>query len=218
MQCYGGHGYIRDNGVEQFVRDGRINQTYEGANGVQAMDLVGRKLAADGGRGVMGFFAELDAFISANEADEDLSAEVRRLLFVFEDIVKLDERAIQQVLREVDQKDLVVALRGSPEDVVEVMLSNMSERGATMLKEEMEIQQPRRRSDIDEAQGRVVAVVRKLDQEGTIVLAGEEDPLAIRPQVLAEALPHGRLQLLTGDHMSALADPRFTTSIVEFLA
>jgi pimeloyl-ACP methyl ester carboxylesterase len=51
-----------------------------------------------------------------------------------------------------------------------------------------------------------------------LVLAGEEDPLAIRPQVLAEALPHGRLQLLTGDHMSALADPRFTTSIVEFLA
>ena len=49
MQCYGGHGYIRDNGVEQFVRDGRINQTYEGANGVQAMDLVGRKLGRKGG-------------------------------------------------------------------------------------------------------------------------------------------------------------------------
>jgi pimeloyl-ACP methyl ester carboxylesterase len=51
-----------------------------------------------------------------------------------------------------------------------------------------------------------------------LVLAGEEDPLAIRPQVLAEALPHGTLQLLAGDHMSALADPRFATSIVEFLA
>jgi pimeloyl-ACP methyl ester carboxylesterase len=51
-----------------------------------------------------------------------------------------------------------------------------------------------------------------------LVLAGEEDPLAIRPQVLADALPHGRLQLLSGDHMSALADPRFATSIVEFLA
>jgi hypothetical protein len=50
------------------------------------------------------------------------------------------------------------------------------------------------------------------------VLAGEEDPLAIRPQVLADALPHGRLQLLAGDHMGALADPRFATSIVEFLA
>ena len=54
MQCYGGHGYIRDNGVEQFVRDGRINQVYEGANGVQAMDLVGRKLGRKGGAGADG--------------------------------------------------------------------------------------------------------------------------------------------------------------------
>ena len=54
MQCYGGHGYIRDNGVEQFVRDARINQTYEGANGVQAMDLVGRKLGAQGRRSAAG--------------------------------------------------------------------------------------------------------------------------------------------------------------------
>ena len=56
MQCYGGHGYIRDNGVEQFVRDGRINQTYEGANGVQAMDLVGRKLGRKGGAAPMALF------------------------------------------------------------------------------------------------------------------------------------------------------------------
>ena len=54
MQCYGGHGYIRDNGVEQFVRDGRINQTYEGANGVQAMDLVGRKAWPQRRRGATG--------------------------------------------------------------------------------------------------------------------------------------------------------------------
>ena len=56
MQCYGGHGYIRDNGVEQFVRDGRINQTYEGANGVQAMDLVGRKLGRKGGAAPLALF------------------------------------------------------------------------------------------------------------------------------------------------------------------
>ena len=58
MQCYGGHGYIRDNGVEQFVRDARINQTYEGANGVQAMDLVGRKLGRKGGAAPMALFAQ----------------------------------------------------------------------------------------------------------------------------------------------------------------
>jgi flagellar motor switch protein FliG len=107
--------------------------------------------------------------------DQDLAEQVRRMLFVFEDIVKLDERAIQQVLREADQKDLVLALRGVPDPVKEVVLANMSERGAAMLQEEMEIQQPQRKRDVDEAQGRIVAVVRRLEEAGTIVLSGGEE-------------------------------------------
>jgi hypothetical protein len=67
MQCYGGHGYIRENGVEQFVRDARINMVYEGANGVQAMDLVGRKLARKGGAAPMALFALLTGWIAENE-------------------------------------------------------------------------------------------------------------------------------------------------------
>jgi len=70
MQCYGGHGYIRDNGVEQFVRDSRINQVYEGANGVQAMDLVGRKLGRKGGAAPMALFALLTDWIGENEKTE----------------------------------------------------------------------------------------------------------------------------------------------------
>ena len=70
MQCYGGHGYIRDNGVEQFVRDARINMVYEGANGVQAMDLVGRKLGRKGGAAPMALFALLTGWIAENEKDE----------------------------------------------------------------------------------------------------------------------------------------------------
>ena len=77
MQCYGGHGYIRDNGVEQFVRDGRINQTYEGANGVQAMDLVGRKLGRKGGAAPMAFFGHVGGWLSENEADEKLAIYVK---------------------------------------------------------------------------------------------------------------------------------------------
>ena len=96
------------------------------------------------------------------------------MLFVFEDIAKLDARAVQQVLREVDQKDLVLALRGADEDVLSVVLENMSERGAAMLKEEMEIQQPQRKRDVDDAQSRVVAVVRKLEEAGTIVIGAAE--------------------------------------------
>jgi hypothetical protein len=77
MQCYGGHGYIRDNGVEQFVRDGRINQTYEGANGVQAMDLVGRKLGRKGGAAPMALFNLISGWLMENEKDEALTPYVK---------------------------------------------------------------------------------------------------------------------------------------------
>jgi alkylation response protein AidB-like acyl-CoA dehydrogenase len=70
MQCYGGHGYIRENGVEQFVRDARINMVYEGANGVQAMDLVGRKLGRKGGAAPMALFTLLTGWVGENEKDD----------------------------------------------------------------------------------------------------------------------------------------------------
>src|SRR5581483_3900113 len=96
--------------------------------------------------------------------------------FVFEDIIKLDDRSIQLVLREADQKDLSLALRGVSDEVKNRILGNMSERGAQMLLEEMEFQPPQRKRVIEEAQGRVVAIVRKLEEAGTIVLSrGEED-------------------------------------------
>ncbi|MGP9813923.1 acyl-CoA dehydrogenase C-terminal domain-containing protein [Rhodopseudomonas sp. NSM] len=70
QQVYGGHGYIAANGMEQFVRDARIAMIYEGANGIQALDLVGRKLPRDGGRAVMAFFAEVGAFAKEHGGDE----------------------------------------------------------------------------------------------------------------------------------------------------
>jgi flagellar motor switch protein FliG len=119
---------------------------------------------------------ERNVLDSLTEADEELAAEVRRLLFVFEDVVKLDDRSIQLVLREADQKDLALALRGVNDDVKERILSNMSERGATMLVEEMAYQPPQRRRVVEEAQGRIVAIVRKLEEAGALVLSrGEED-------------------------------------------
>jgi len=73
MQVFGGHGYIRDNGMEQFVRDARINQVYEGANGIQALDLVARKMTAKGGRATLTFFGKIDAFIKENENDAEMA-------------------------------------------------------------------------------------------------------------------------------------------------
>lgn len=74
QQMYGGHGYIGEWGMEQFVRDARIAMIYEGANGVQALDLVGRKLPANGGRAVMAFFNEVNTFLKENKDNEDLAA------------------------------------------------------------------------------------------------------------------------------------------------
>ncbi|MBY0563377.1 MAG: acyl-CoA dehydrogenase C-terminal domain-containing protein [Hyphomonadaceae bacterium] len=72
QQVYGGHGYIEEWGMSQFVRDARITMIYEGANGIQALDLVGRKLGANGGRAIFAFLKEIDEFIEANEADDQL--------------------------------------------------------------------------------------------------------------------------------------------------
>ncbi len=70
QQMFGGHGYIAECGMEQFVRDARIPMIYEGANGIQALDLVGRKLPKDGGRALMAFFAEVQGFVNAHKADD----------------------------------------------------------------------------------------------------------------------------------------------------
>jgi flagellar motor switch protein FliG len=119
---------------------------------------------------------ERNVLDSLSETDEELGAEVRRLLFVFEDITKLDDRSIQLVLRETDQKDLALALRGVSDEVKQRILSNMSERGAQMLTEEMEFQPPQRKRVVEEAQGKIVSIVRKLEESGAIVLSrGEAD-------------------------------------------
>src|SRR5581483_1497186 len=100
------------------------------------------------------------------ERDPELADEVRALLFVFEDILKLDDRAIQLVLKEVETRDVALALRGASDDVRDRLLANMSQRGAEMLREEMELMPPQQRRVVEEAQSKVVAVVRRLEESG----------------------------------------------------
>jgi flagellar motor switch protein FliG len=115
------------------------------------------------------------------KADSELAEEIRMLLFTFEDVVKLDDRSIQMVLKEVDQKDLAIALRGVSDEVRNRIFSNMSERGAEMLKEEIDFQPPQRKRVVEEAQGRIVGVVRRLEETGAIIISrgggGGEDAL-----------------------------------------
>ncbi len=79
QQVYGGHGYIEEWGMSQYVRDARIAMIYEGANGIQALDLVGRKLGLNGGRAVMALFKEIGDFCEENRSDENLSAYTKSL-------------------------------------------------------------------------------------------------------------------------------------------
>jgi flagellar motor switch protein FliG len=100
----------------------------------------------------------------------ELAEEVRGLLFVFEDILKLDDRSIQLILKEIDSKILALALRGATENVKERILANMSQRGAEMLSEEMEYMPPQRRRDVEGAQSKVVATIRALEDAGTLYI------------------------------------------------
>ena len=106
------------------------------------------------------------------EIDEpELADEIRKKMFVFEDILSLDDRAIQRVLRDVDNNDLAIALKGTTEDVQNVIFKNMSSRLAAMLQEDMEFMGPVRMKDVEEAQQKIVNIIRKLEDAGEIVFS-----------------------------------------------
>ena len=103
--------------------------------------------------------------------DPELAEEIRKKMFVFEDILLLDDHAIQRVLRDVDNNDLAVAMKGSNEDVQNAIFNNMSKRLAVMIKEDMEFMGPVRMKDVEEAQQKIVNIIRKLEDSGEIVIS-----------------------------------------------
>jgi flagellar motor switch protein FliG len=106
-----------------------------------------------------------------SENNPEIAEEVKKLMFVFEDIVTLDDRAIQQVLKEVDSKELSLALKGIGENVQNRIYKNMSERAAGMLKEDMQYMGPVRLKNVEEAQQKIVNIIRKLEEAGEIIVA-----------------------------------------------
>jgi flagellar motor switch protein FliG len=103
--------------------------------------------------------------------DPELAEEIKKRMFVFEDIVTLDNRAIQRVIRDVDNQDLLLSLKVASDEVKEIVFSNMSKRMVDTFKEEMEFMGPVRLRDVEEAQSRIVAVIRRLEEAGEIVIA-----------------------------------------------
>lgn len=116
---------------------------------------------------------------SLTENNPELAETVKNMMFVFEDIVTLEDRAIQAILRDVDAKDLATALKGVNNDVQNKVFKNMSERAMAMLKEDMEFMGPVRLKVVEESQQKIVGVIRKLEESGelTISRSGEEEVL-----------------------------------------
>ena len=103
--------------------------------------------------------------------DPELADEIRKKMFVFEDILSLDDRSVQRVLREVDNNELAVALKGSNEEVQNLIFNNLSKRLATMIKEDMDFMGPVRLKDVEEAQQKIVNIIRKLEDSAEIIIS-----------------------------------------------
>jgi len=116
--------------------------------------------------------AEKNILQSIEADDADLAGEIKNMMFVFDDLVLLDDRSIQRLLKEVETKDLSIALKAASEEVRSKIYSNVSERVAVMIKEEMEFMGPMRLSDVESAQQRIVEAVRHLEEEGQVVISG----------------------------------------------
>ncbi|RLA99242.1 MAG: flagellar motor switch protein FliG [Deltaproteobacteria bacterium] len=116
---------------------------------------------------------ENNIFSSLEEVDADLAEQIREKMFVFEDIINIDNRGIQAILKEITNEDLILALKTASEPLKEKILSNMSSRASEMLMEDMEAMGPVKLSDVESAQQSIVRVVRKLEAAGKIVIGGK---------------------------------------------
>ncbi len=139
-----------------------VNQDYTGVGGVDS--IVEILNTVDRG-------TEKHIMESLEIEDPELADEIRKKMFVFEDILSLDDRSVQRVLREVDNNELAVALKGSNEEVQNLIFSNLSSRLATMIKEDMDFMGPVRMKDVEEAQQKIVNIIRKLEDSAEIIIS-----------------------------------------------
>jgi flagellar motor switch protein FliG len=148
-----------------------INQDYTIAGGVDSIVAILNSVDRRTEKRIM----------ESLEIDEpELADDIRKKMFVFEDILLLDNRSIQRVLRDVDNNTLSVALKSTTEEVQNAIFSNMSQRLAAMIKEDMEYMGPTRMKDVEEAQQQIVGIIRKLEDAGEIVISrGGGDDLVV---------------------------------------
>ena len=152
-----------------------IEQTLEGhfeASAGGEMSLSGGAKALAEILNLIDTSAEKNVLQSLEAGDPDLAAEIKNMMFVFDDLVLLDDRSIQRLLKEVETKDLSLALKAASEEVKTKIFANVSSRVSVMIKEEMEFMGPTRLSDVEAAQTRIVEAIRRLEEEGQIIISG----------------------------------------------
>jgi len=139
-----------------------INQDYTTAGGIQSIvDILN---SVDRG-------TEKNIMDTLEIQDVELAEEIRKRMFIFEDIISLDSTSIQRFIRDTDNKELVVALKGATKEVADVIYANMSKRMAEMIKEDMDFMGPVRLRDVEEAQQKIVNVIRRLEDAGEIIIS-----------------------------------------------
>src|SRR3984957_10409848 len=151
-----------ERGLEHRLSD-IVSQTFEKAGGIDTVAEILNLADRSTEKGIMeGLEAE----------DPDLVEQIRRLMFVFEDILLVNDKGIQSVLKEVDNEELALALKTASEDLKQKIFKNMSERAAQLIQEDMQYMGPVRVSDVESAQQKSVDIVRRLEDAGEIIIAG----------------------------------------------
>lgn len=148
-----------------------LEKQFSATAGTQQQSLGGVKTAAE----IMNFLEssiEAELMEGIREQDEVLADEIADLMFVFENLADLDDRSIQMMMREIPQDQLKIALRGADSDLIDKMLGNMSKRAAELLRDDMEAMGPVKLSEVESAQKEILAIARRLADEGKIVLGG----------------------------------------------
>ena len=156
--------------------DEALQSEFRTSGAVSGNKLGGVEIAAE----VMGSLdrtTETSILTAMDEVDPDLANEIRNLRFTFEDILKIDDNGIQMIMKEINQEDLLIGLKTATDELKEKLFTNMSERAALMLKEDLESLGPSKISEVETAQQKVIAVCKKLEEDGKLVIGGGADQL-----------------------------------------
>ena len=156
--------------------DEALQAEFRTSGAVSGNKLGGVEIAAE----VMGSLdrdTEMSILTAMDEVDLDLANEIRNLRFTFEDILKIDDTGIQMLMKEINQEDLLIGLKTATDELKEKLFSNMSERAGLMLKEDLESLGPKKISEVQKAQQKVIAVCKKLEEDGKIVIGGGADEM-----------------------------------------